>query len=87
MRWPAWELDLMEHYLAMQPSASDRVEVALATLCAMFANANRGRNGAEAKVTDFLPYLYPWGKPAVVDMSRYNEADQSILAALGAVGR
>lgn len=88
LRWPAWELDLVEHYLAKQPAAEDRVEIAVARMTAIYANAHRGRADAEFGVRDFLPYLNPeWDDKPRFDSSRYNDVDRSFLEAFGAKPR
>lgn len=76
-RRPAWEIRLLETFLLREPSALDRVEIAIARLTAKVHNAVfKPKQG----IKDFLPYLKAWDNPIEgVDMSRYNEADLSIL--------
>lgn len=79
--WPAWELRLLEHYLAKQPAPIERVEVALAHLAAIYVNAHLKPGAKPAEIPDFLPYLKAF---EVVKKSRYSDTDMSILKALGA---
>lgn len=75
MKWPAEEVQILEHYLAKQPAAEDRIEVAVASLIAIYVNAHL-RDGAAAKSErDFLPYLEPWREVT-------SDVDQEVLRAL-----
>jgi len=78
-RWPAWELDLLEHYLAREPAPEERIEVSLANLMLMYATVNGKQGAAQKKVTDFLPYLKAWPQPAD---GRYNPVDMEVLQEL-----
>lgn len=82
-KWPAWEVRLLEHYLAKQPAAGDRIEIALAQICSMYLAAHQKQGAQQPKVSDFLPYLDPWA--VKLQKGRYSETDISILKALGAV--
>lgn len=79
--WPAWEVRLIDAYLNKQPAAEDRMEFALATLCAMFFNANRGKEQAARRMKDYLPFLDPW--PNLGDLGQYSELDLEVMKALG----
>jgi hypothetical protein len=70
----------MDVYLQKQPTAEDRMEIALANLCAMFFNANRGKDQGPKQLKDFMPFRDPW--PVVVD-SNYSELDKEVFGALG----
>ncbi len=88
LRWPAWELDLVETYLSRQPAPGERVEIAIARLSEMYANSHRGRSDPEFGLRDFLPYLNPEWKPLPrFDSARYDDVDRSILEAFGAKRR
>lgn len=78
--WPASELALIEHYLAAQPAPEERIELAVAQLCAMFANVHRRQGSAAIEVSEFLPYRDPF---RAVDADRYSDVDRSFLAAFG----
>jgi len=71
---------MLEHYLARQPAPDERIEIAVATLCAMFRNANRGEGEQPVQVDDFLPYMNPWAPPK---QERYSDVDRSFMAAFG----
>lgn len=77
-RWPEWELDLIEQFLAKEPGPADRVERAVAKLTQLYAAAHSKEN-TQHKLKDFLPYLDVW--PADTS-GRYNEVDQQVLAEL-----
>lgn len=68
----------MEHYLSKQPMANDRVEFAMATLCAMFFNANRGQGQPVKNVKDYLPFIDPWPSKD----GRYSDLDKEVLGTL-----
>lgn len=76
--WPAWEVRLLDEFLDKQPAAEDRIEIAIATLCALFFNANRGKAQASRQMKDYLPFLDPWPLPG-----RYSDVDREVMKALG----
>jgi hypothetical protein len=78
-RWPAWELDLLEHYLAREPAPEERLEVSLANFMLMYATVNGKQGAAQKKVIDFLPYLKAWPQPTD---GRYNPVDMEVLQEL-----
>lgn len=74
---------MVEAFLAREPAPEQRVEIAVARLCEMFAAAHRDpKSGARMTVRDFLPYLKAWDEPAV-DRSRYSEVDLEVLSTFG----
>jgi hypothetical protein len=77
--WPAWQLDLLETYLAREPAPVERLEVAIARLTAQFVHANQAPNQPTPKVIDFLPYRQAWPEPTD---GRYNETDREVLKEL-----
>ena len=77
--WPAWEIDLIEHYLAREPAPIERVEVALAHLAAMYHSAHQKQGAPQKKIADFMLYAKAW--PAAID-GRYNEIDMQVLQEL-----
>lgn len=88
MVWPAWELDLIEHYLAKQPAPEERVEIAIARLHQTYLSARRGRGEPEVGIRELLPYLTPeWIEIPRFDSVRYDDVDRSILQAFGAKQR
>lgn len=76
--WPAWEVRLLEEYLDKEPAAEDRNELALAKLCALTWNANRGKDQPVKEMKDYLPFLDPWPQE-----DRYSDLDRQMLKALG----
>lgn len=72
--WPAWEVQVLQHYLAKQPAPEERLEVVLANLSAMFFNAHRGPGKQPLSADQFLFYRDPW--PV------YSDVDKQALAAL-----
>ena len=44
-------------FLAEHPQGDERTQILLATLCSMFANANRKKGSQKTKPTDFAPWL------------------------------
>jgi hypothetical protein len=88
LAWPAWELDLIEHYLAKQPAPEERVEIAIARLTLSYLSAHRGRGEPEIQLKELLPYLSPeWVEVPRFDSARYDDVDRSILEAFGAKQR
>ncbi len=78
--WPDLHLTLLEHYLSRQPAPEERIEVAVATLCALFRNRHRSENEQAFEVEQFMPYRNPW---AEAPADRYSEVDRSFFAAFG----
>lgn len=76
--WPSWEVRLLDYYLQHQPAPDERVEIAVATLCAMFFNVHRAKEYAPRSMKDYLPFLDPW--PV---LGRYSDLDREVMAALG----
>lgn len=67
----------MDVYLQKQPAPEERNEIAMATLCALFFNANRGKGQSPRRLKDYLPFIDPWPMPG-----RYSELDREVLEAL-----
>src|SRR5690606_6954237 len=59
-RRPAWELDLLDHYRAREPAPVTRVEVALARLMAMYANAHKAEGSPDRAIADFMTFSKAW---------------------------
>lgn len=76
--WPAWELDLLEHYLAREPAPLEKLEIAIAHLTAHFVNASFKVN-TQKKTADMLLFRKAW---SAVSDDRYNEVDKQVLAEL-----
>ena len=76
--WPAQEVRLLETYLDKQPAPEERIEFAVATLCALMFNANRGKDIPPRRIKDYLPYDDPWPMPG-----RYSELDREVMDAFG----
>lgn len=79
--WPAWEVRLIDEYLQRQPSSGDRVEIAVARLCALFFNVHRDKDQSPKMLKDYLPFYDPW--PQLIDTGRYSEVDLEMMKALG----
>lgn len=65
--WPAWEVELLEHYLARQPAPEQRIEIALAQLSAMYANRHRDpqKQPKPVEPMQFMPFHPdPWDRDA-----------------------
>ena len=69
----------MEHFLAREPSPTERVEVALAHLTSLYVSAHQGKGAPQKRISDFLLYRDTW--PASAD-GRYNEIDKQVLQEL-----
>ena len=59
-QWPAWELDLLDHYLAREPSPVVRVEVALARLMSIYVNAHQEKGHPPKSPQDFMTFAKAW---------------------------
>jgi hypothetical protein len=88
-RWPDWERDLLEHYLARNPAPEERLEYALANIATIYVSAHQGRAAPRPSLADFLLFkdAFTHTTSPAVDRGRYNEADMSLLEALGALRR
>lgn len=75
MAWPAEEVQLLEHYLVKQPAPDERIEIALATLTAIYVNVHMEKGVPQKSARDFLPYLEPWKEVS-------SDVDQEVLRAL-----
>jgi hypothetical protein len=80
--WPAWEVRLLEQYLAKQPATADRIEIALARLTATYVNAHLREGAKPVETTDYLAYLDPWPEPVDVGTGRYSALDLEIMRGL-----
>lgn len=87
MDWPASHIVLVASYLNKDPAPDERIEYAIAQLCAMFSNANSAKTSAPAKLKDFLLFREVWKPEVKIDSDRYSEADQMMLASLSSLGR
>jgi len=86
-RWPDWERDLVESYLARNPAPEERLEFATAHLSSIYVAAHQGRGATAPKLTDFLLFKDAFNQAPRVEMGRYTETDRSLLEALGAMRR
>jgi hypothetical protein len=77
-RWPAWHIQVLEHYLAKEPDPGQRIEILLAQLIAVFINANQKQGSTPKRAQDFMHYRDPWPS----EDGRYSEVDRSIIAGL-----
>ena len=76
--WAAWELDLMDDFLAREPSHLDRIEMGLARLSMQWAGQDK------PDIAKYLPYLNAWDEvpdPAEPDddNDELTQADQSVM--------
>ena len=58
--WPAWELDLLDHFLAREPDPMVRVEVALARLMSIYANVHREKGSPQRELAEFMTFAKAW---------------------------
>lgn len=72
--WPAWVIDLLDTFLAREPSEGDRIEIALARQAAMWSSDDN------AEATDFLPFLNAWSEEE--QSGEYSKADLKVINAL-----
>lgn len=79
--WPAWELDLLEHYMAVEPHPLTRLEVGLAGLRASYAQVHGRKGTPPPSVLDLMPYHDAW--ESRLRTSAYSETDMQIMKALG----
>lgn len=81
MGWPISHVHLIAEYLGREPAPDERIEYAIAQNSALFANANRRKDSAPAKLTDFMLFREAWKKPEP-ESGRYSESDKLMLKAL-----
>ena len=79
--WPAWELDLLEHYMAVEPHPLTRLEVGLAGLRASYAQVHGRKGTPPPSVLDLLPYHEAW--ETRLRTQGYSETDMEIMRAFG----
>lgn len=77
---------MMLTYLAREPSAPERLEFAIAYLCSITWNANRGEKEPSRPLADFLLFADAWKPEPLPDVSddRYSDVDRSFMIGLGA---
>lgn len=80
-RWSADDVDVMQHFLAVEPSPADRVEVAIAQLCSLYVSAHQERGAKPPTIDQFL--LFRNAFSVKLDKSRYSDVDLSLMQALG----
>ena len=68
---------MLDAYLSREPSGEDRIETAIAQLCSMFYNANRGQGAKAMDAYDFMPFRNAWAN------ARYSDADLKTMATFG----
>lgn len=82
LAWPDWEVRLLEEYLAKQPAAGDRIEIALARLTAFYCNAHQREGATPRETLEFLAYHDPWPVPIDVGSGRYSALDLEVMKGL-----
>lgn len=75
-------MDLVEAFLSKEPAPDQRVEIAVARLCELFASAWGKPGSTPPTVMTFLPFHGVWNKPTPGD-ARYSDLDREALAAFG----
>ena len=60
LNWPQSQLRLWAAYLARERAPWERVEIAVAQLCALFANVNRKKGSKALTTSDFLLFKDAW---------------------------
>lgn len=82
-RWPAREVSLIEAFLAREPAAEARVEVAVARLAELMVMLWAAK-GPRQSLKDFLPYLSVWDSTVELAKSdRYSPLDREVFSVLG----
>lgn len=77
-RWPAWEVRLVEQFLAKEPDPAFRQETLLATLLSLYLQVHSKEGATVKSAEDFMPHLKAWPEVG----GRYSEADRNVLKAL-----
>lgn len=72
-RWPAWEIDLLDHYMAKEPPEGFRTEVMLAQIAAILGTVHQKTGSAPKKIADMLLWSDVWPD------GRYSEVDQEVM--------
>jgi hypothetical protein len=82
--WPAWEVRLIEKFLAREPSAEDRVEIALAHIAAVYFNSQSRQGAPQIKTSDLLLFMDPWQADPLANFAdeRYSDLDREIFGQL-----
>lgn len=70
--WPAWEVRLLEQYLAKQPAPEDRIEIAIARLTAVFINTHLKPGAKAVETADLLAFRDPWAGPPESEFKASN---------------
>lgn len=75
LAWPESHVRLQLAFLAKEPAAEDRIEIAVAQLAALVFNRSRSSEDEDPlSLTDFLPFADPWRpvEPASPGLSSYE---------------
>lgn len=70
MAWPAWEVQILESFLAREPAPLERIEQAVARLTMNYVARHRGADQPAPALADFLPYRDAWA--AAFDQSEFD---------------
>lgn len=81
MEWPQWSVDLMQTFLAREPTGEDRCEVAIAQQTAMWTASKTPKGKPRSRVSDFMLFRDVWERK--IDASRYSPDELKTMAALG----
>jgi hypothetical protein len=76
---PDFELEFWRHFLAREPSPHEKLEHAIATLNAWYANAHKGKGRRDLEPSDFMVYRDVWLTPE----QRLERRMEGVKQALG----
>lgn len=81
--WPAWEVGLLEEYLAVQPGPDERIEIALAHFMSIYVNSKLTKDADPVKIEDFLLFRRGWNEDVEMKTERYSALDKEIIGVMG----
>lgn len=82
-KWDAAEIRLLQAFIAREPPAEERLDIAIAGLRCLLSNYLRPAGRAPFRLLDFLPFHDPWKPAPVAADERYSDLDREIISALG----
>lgn len=81
MQWPQWSVDLMQTFLAREPTGEDRCEAAIAQQTALWVGSKTPKGKPRSRVSDFMMFRDVWERK--IDTSQYTPDELKTMAALG----
>jgi len=57
---PAWDLELMNAFLAVEPSPEERIERAIAEFVALWVSSKKSPGSEPSSPEDFMPHRKAW---------------------------